>query len=475
MLRVSAYLNPSTLDPFTGRSGADHPYLFALYDTLVDFEPSTLKPRPGLASWSFPDPKIMVLELRPAIHFHDGTPCDADAVRVNIERARMVGTRSTVTADLDSVASSETGGPLKVVLHLKYPNSALPAILSDRAGMMMSPTAQATAGDDFDRRPCGTGQLKFVSWADGDRVIMTRNDEYWKKGEPYLDGITFRVITDYTAGAHSVEAGENDFMWNVPPRLIAAMKSNRNVKIVGYPSTRVMNIFFNYGRPPLNDVRVRQAINYAIDRVGFTRVTTEGTGQVASSLAPAEYWAFDKEGAKRYPYDAEKAKALLKDAGYEKGLNLTMVVLPDAEYRRRADIAMDNLNKVGINLTLMPVQQATHTFNNEKKGDIFLVVWTGRPDLSRSYFALFSKDSYYNASGTTPIDNIDELISATTASEDLNVRKVAFAKLMQAERDAALFAPLCTEQMICALRSSVKGFVPNLLGKPKFDGVFLDT
>jgi peptide/nickel transport system permease protein/peptide/nickel transport system substrate-binding protein len=363
-----------------------------------------------------------------------------------------------------------------VVLHLKQADTALPLMLADRPGMMSSPKAVQAAGEDYDRQPCGAGRFKFVSWADGNRVIVTRNEDYWKKDDgPWLDGITFRIMTDYSAGARAVAAGENDFMFLVPPRLMDTFKRNPDVKVTRFPSMRIMNIFFNRSRESLKDVRVRQAINFAVDRVGFTRVTTDGTGDPVTSLIPPQHWAHDPAVAKTYPYDPAKAKALLAEAGYGGGLDLTMVVLPDAEYRRRADIIMENLRKVGIKITPMLVQQATSTFNTDKKGDIYLVAWPGRPDLTQTYFQLFSKDSYYNVAHDTPLANIEELMDATRTSEDQDVRRRAFSELIKAEREYALFAPLCAEQVVYAWRKNVKGFEPSFMGKPKFDRVFFEA
>jgi peptide/nickel transport system substrate-binding protein len=331
------------------------------------------------------------------------------------------------------------------------------------------------AGDDYDRKPCGAGRFKFVSWSDGDRVILARNENYWKKGQPYLDGITFRIMTDYAAGARAVSAGENDFMFLVPPRLYETLKRSADLTVYKYPSMRIMNLFFNRGRGPLKDVRVRRAINHAIDRVGFTRVTTDGTGDVACSLIPPQHWAYDAESANTFPYDPDKAKAILAEAGYGGGLDLSMIVLPDAEYRKRADIIMDNLKKAGISINLMPMQQATSTFINQQQGDMYLVSWPGRPELTQTYFQIFSKDSYYNVAHDTPIANIEDLINATRLSEDPNERKKAFAALTRAERAEPLFAPICAEQVVYVSRKKVKGFQPSFMGKPKFDGVWIDA
>jgi peptide/nickel transport system permease protein/peptide/nickel transport system substrate-binding protein len=253
------------------------------------------------------------------------------------------------------------------------------------------------------------------------------------------------------------------------------MKRNANLKVVRYPSMRIMNLFFNRSRESLKDVRVRKAINFAIDRVGFTKITTDGTGDVVTSLIPPQHWANDPAASNPYPYDPDKAKALLAEAGYGGGLALDMLVLPDAEYRRRADIVMDNLSKVGITINLKPNQQATSTFNTQGQGDMYLVAWPGRPELTQTYFQLFSKDTYYNVAHDTPLANIEQLIDATRTSEDLNVRRQAFVELTKAEREVALFTPICAEQVVYAWHNKVKGFQPSFMGKPKFDGMFISA
>ena len=149
-LRISAPANPSSLDPATGGAGSDHAFLFTMYDTLTEWDFETLKPKPGLAeSWSFTDPTTLVLNIRSGVTFHDGTPLDAEAVKFNLERNKS-DPKSNIKADLASMASAEVTGPMQVTLKLNTPDAALPGILSDRAGMMVSPTALKAA----QRRQC---------------------------------------------------------------------------------------------------------------------------------------------------------------------------------------------------------------------------------------------------------------------------------------------------------------------------------
>src|SRR3981081_4227403 len=156
ILRISAPANPSSLDPATGGAGSDHAFLFTMYDTLTEWDFETLKPKPGLVeSWSFTDPTTLVLNIRSGITFHDGTPLDAEAVKFNLERNKS-DQKSNIKAHLASMASAEITGPMQVTLKLNTPDAALPGILSDRAGMMVSPAAvKAAGGNGVNRRPGG--------------------------------------------------------------------------------------------------------------------------------------------------------------------------------------------------------------------------------------------------------------------------------------------------------------------------------
>jgi len=158
VLKVVAYANPSSLDPSTGRSGGDHAFLWPMFDTLVDVEPATLNPIPGLAeSWSYSDSTTLVLNLRQGVQFHDGTPFDAAAVKANFDH--MLGNpRSTVKGEVITIKSAEVENPFRVILKLKEPDTSLPLAMSDRIGMMSSPKAFGELGAGSDRKPVGAGR-----------------------------------------------------------------------------------------------------------------------------------------------------------------------------------------------------------------------------------------------------------------------------------------------------------------------------
>ncbi|MGV2980708.1 ABC transporter substrate-binding protein [Camelimonas sp. ID_303_24] len=473
VLRLAAGINPSSLDPATGGSGFDHCYLWTMYDTLVEWDYDTLKPKPGLAKWAFPDPKTMVLDLQPNVKFHDGTPLDAEAVKFNLDRSRQ-DQRSNVKADLTSIAEVVVSGPLQVTLKLKNPDAALPAILSDRCGMIISPTAVKTHGAASDRNPVGAGPWKFVSWADNQKVVVTRNDNYWRKDRGFVDGIDFNIIPEQATGLRSVVAGQNDMAFSLPARLKPVIEKAKDLQSVSAPTLYCIQFYFNTKRKPLDNLKVRQAINFALDRDAFVRATMGGLGEAATMTLPKSHWAWSEAASKLYPHNVEKAKQLLAEAGFPQGIELTVGSYTDQDSVRRAEVLQEQLGKAGIRLkfTRGTVAEISANFFNQGY-DMLLSAWTGRPDPSMTYALGFDKGAYYNASREAT-EELSDLIRRSRESEDLKERAAVFDKIQQITMGQALSAPVAFQYELSAMTPKVKGYRPNLLGKPKFEFVSLE-
>ncbi len=478
-LRISAFTNPSSLDPATGGAGSDHTFLFTMYDTLTEWDYETLKPKPGLAeSWSFTDPTTLVLKIRSGVTFHDGTPLDAEAVRFNFERNKN-DQRSNVKADLLNMASVAVTGPMQVTLKLSAPDSALPGILSDRAGMMVSPAAlKASANGNLTRSPVGTGAYTFVSWADGERIVIKRNEKYWKPNKPHPDGIEFAIIPELTTGVRSVTAGQNDFIYQLPPRQKVVVERSPNLKVVSGPTLYCFQLFINWAKPPFDDVRVRKAINFAIDREAFVKASLAGLAEPAYMNLPKAHWAYDKSVAELYPYDPAKARQLLAEAGFKEGTVIEMGGYPDQDSVQREEILTEQFRKagIGVRFTNSPVAEASSAFfGPEKRGSALLAAWTGRPDPSLTYSLMFTKDTYYNA-GRAPVPpELEAAIKDSRATEDIEQRRKAFATVQRLVMENAFVVPLAFQFELNAMNKRVQGYKTNLLGKPKYEDVWLES
>jgi peptide/nickel transport system substrate-binding protein/glutathione transport system substrate-binding protein len=475
-LRISMPYNPASVDPMTGRNLPDFNVLYAVFDALIDFDPKTLELKPGLAkAWKFTDNKTLVLDLMTGVKFHDGTDFNADAVKFNLERYKT-DPRSNVKADLGAVEKIEITGPDQVTLRLSKPNAGLPAILTNRIGCMVSPKSVQDKGPNanVDRSPVGTGPFKFVDWQDNASFKLVRNDNYWKAGLPYLDGIDIRIINELNTAVRTGVAGEADVVLNMQAAQKAIADRSTNVKVSVGPSLTFYGIFLNYARPPFDDVRIRQALNYAINRDEINRVIALGLGQPSSTILPKEHWANDPATANFYTHDIDKAKKLLAEAGHPNGIDIDAFGWPDQTAMQRQELIISQLAKSGIRVKLTPIGPgpAMQAFMIEKKGAMLISPTGGYPDPTQQYELQFSKDALRNA-GKIELPGYRELADATMEATDQTARKAAFAKLQKFVIDNALQVPQFISPNILIYSPKVQNLQDNLPGTPKFHEVWL--
>jgi ABC-type transport system substrate-binding protein len=473
-LRLAMPYNPAAVDPMTGRNLPDFNTLYAIYDALIDFEPATLELRPGLAkAWKFTDPKTLVLDLVEGVTFHDGTPFNPEAVKINLERYKTEQ-RSNVKADLSALDTVELTGPNQVTLKLNRPNAGLPVILTNRVGLMVSPKSIKEKGPNLDRVAVGTGPFKFVEWQDNSSIKLVRNENYWQKDLPYLDGIDIRIINELNTAARAVIAGESDIALNLQPPQKAIADRSSEVIAKATPSLVFYGAFLNYGEGPLKDKRIRQALNYAIDRDEINKVTQLGLGEASSVILPTQHWANDPATANFYKHDIAKAKALLAEAGHPNGIELVTWGWADQTAMQRQELIMSQLAKAGIRLKLTPMapQQAMQNFMIEKKGDILISPSGGYPDPTQGYEALFAKDALRNA-GKVELPGYRELVDATMSAQDQESRKAAFAKLQRFVTEEAMQLVQFVAAGITVRRKNIQNFEDNMLTTPKFQKVWI--
>lgn len=477
ILRIGASANPSSLDPATGGAGTDHVFLYPIFATLVEWDYDTLEARPGLAkSWEYPNPETLVLHLREGVKFHDGTTLDAEAVRFNLERNRT-DSRSNIRSDLGSVESVEVTGPNQITIHLKSPDTSLPLVLSDRAGMMVSPTSIEKFGDTSDRNPVGAGPMQFVEWNDGDRIVVKRNPDYWDEERPLIDGIDFRIITDSSTRLRSVMSGQNDLAYQLEGRQKPLIERGGSVQGLYGATVYCYQIYLNHSKGPLSNVKVRQALNYAIDRDALVKASMHGAGEPAYMNLPSSHWAYDADVAKLYSYDPDKARQLLAEAGFPDGIELDMRGYNDQGSVQRQEIIMSMLAAVGIRgrfkTGTIPDMSAAYFARGE--GDFLVSAWTGRPDPSLTYGLLYAANSYFNAGKVEPPEGLMEAVSASRSTDNIAERKKAFSTVQQLVMENALVVPLAFREDIMAATDKVQNLQTNLLGKPKFEHVYLES
>jgi len=475
-LRVAVPYNPAALDPLTGRNNTDFNSLFAIYDTLIDFDPDTLELKPMLAkSWTFSDPHTLVLELREGIEFHDGEPFNAEAVVFHLDRCKNYA-RSNVKSDVASIDKAEATGPYQVSIRLKYPDASLPAVLSDRPGCIVSPKSVKEAAEgNVDRTPVGTGPFKFVEWRDNDLIKFARNTNYWDE-HSYLEAMEFRIINELNTAARTVLAGETDIAISLNAQQISLAKRDPSVIAEANPSMIYYTSLLNYKDGPLADVRVRQAMNWALNREELNRVLVLGLGQGHCSMFPSGFWANDPETENFYTHDLDRAKALLKEAGHPNGLEIDTWTWPDQAAIQRQEVISGQLEKAGIRLkvTPAPAAQAMQNFLGEKKGHQLLTPTGGLPDPSVAYDRQFSANAYRNAGGLE-LPGYRAIMDASLSTFENEKRQKVLYDMQRFVLENALHLPQYVSASMSIRTPKVHDFKYSILNRPRYHRVWLDA
>jgi peptide/nickel transport system substrate-binding protein/glutathione transport system substrate-binding protein len=397
-------------------------------------------------------------------------------VKFNLERYKS-DKRSNVKADMESVGSVEVNGKSQVTLKLNKPNSGMPNILTNRIGLMVSPKSIKDApGGNVDRLPVGTGPFKFVSWQDNDSFVLKKNENYWKPGLPHLDGISIKIINELNTIVRAVVAGEADLGINLQAPQKAIADRTPSIVAVAAPSLVLYGAFLNYGRPPLDNVKVRQALNYAINRDEINKIVAVGLGQPSCAILPKEHWACDPATQNMYNYDPEKAKKLLAEAGHPNGLEIETYGWADQLAMQRQEVIISQLAKVGIKikLTALAPQQAVQAYMVEKKGSMFISPSSAYPDPSQLYEALFGKSALRNPSGIE-LPGFRELLDATMEAQDQAGRKAAFVKLQKFVLDQALQMVQFISPAVHVASKKVMNYQDSLISVPKLGEVWLQA
>jgi len=301
---------------------------YNLYDGLLRFKDESTEVEPGLAeSWEISkDGLEYTLHLRKGIKFHDGTDFNAEAVKFNIDR--QIDPNHPYHDTGDFAYAEFTWGAVKQVdvvdeytVKITLKNVLAPFIshLAMHPAFMVSPQAIKTYGRDISINPVGTGPYRFVSWTPGAEIVLEKNPDYW--GKPaYVDKLIFRPIIEDQARLTEFLAGGINFMVNIPPDDLERLRNDPNFKVVEQTGMHTWWVYFNTLKKPFDDVRVRRALNYAVNKQAIVDNILKGTGVLSINPLPPVVWSYTDE-VERYDYNPEKAKQLLAEAGYPNGFS----------------------------------------------------------------------------------------------------------------------------------------------------------
>jgi peptide/nickel transport system substrate-binding protein len=426
--------SPTNLDPRVGLDAFSERIDELLFDDLCTRD-QHLNVRPGLAeSWDIPDPLTYVFHLHPGVKFHDGRPLTSRDVKWTFDSLLEGKIRSTKAAAYRFVDRVDAPDQFTVVFHLKEPFGTLLWNVSDGA-IGIVPYG---SGDEMARHPIGSGPFRFVAAEPDQEVIIERNEHYWGD-KAHLPRVRFAVIPDATTRALELRKGSADIaISSLTGDMVLALERESNLQILRTPGTVLAYLAFNTRDPVLKDVRVRQALAYAIDRRPMIHYLLRDFARPAYSLLPPESWAYNGD-VPRYDYNPDRARQLLEQAGYPAvngvRLRLSMKTSTEEGTRLMAAVLQQQLREVGVVLDIRTFEFATF-FSDVTRGayQLHSLRWVGGnedPDIFEYVFHS-SKFSPHGANRTYYSNpRVDALVDQARGQLDQNARKQIYAEIQR--------------------------------------------
>ena len=444
-----------------------------IFEGLVSQELGSYKLVPGLAqSWDISkDGLTYTFKLRPNVTFHDGTPFNAEAVKFVFERQLndkgpyyATGTYPYVKGFLGNVAGVEVLDASSVQIKLKSPLTPFLQYLAHQSLFMFSPESLKKWGKDVVKHPVGTGPFKLETWEPGVKVVLTRNDAYWG-GAPKIRQAIYVPIVEAQARLVALKTGDIDLTMDVPPDALDELRRDPNVVVAESNSSAVWYVTLNTRHPVLKDKRVRQALNHAVNKDAIIRDILRGTAIVSRGPMSPVYGAYYEENTARYPHDLEKARALLKEAGYASGFDITFLV-PESGSGMQSPVEMAtviqaNLAQVGVRAKIQTMEWGAYLRKYLEQPDMAEMSWNpsiGDPD--HMMYMLLSSDRFppaFNA-GYYQNERVDDLLRRGRTTIDEKARVPLYREAQKLVVEDAPWIFIDHGKQVIVHRKRVQGF-----------------
>lgn len=459
-----------SLDPNDIEDGFSANNTINMFDTLVKFRVDNTALEPGLAeSWSVSgDGLVYTFKLRQGVKFHDGTALNAEAVKFTYERQidkkhpYFPGSAPYAEFTYQNVKSVDAVDESTVRFTLSAPYAPFLANMAMFPTAIVSPAAVKKYGKDFFKHPVGTGPFKFVEWVQKDHITMEANKTYWG-GRPCVDRVIIRGVPDNTVRLLEMEKGSVQIMQQVNPPDYSRIRGNKDLVLYTGPGLNVGYIALNVAKEPFNDVRVRRAVNYAVNKATLVQAFYGGAGAPAKNPMPPTIWSYN-DAVQPYGYSVEKAKQLLAEAGFPNGFS-TELWWPNrarpylTQPQKIAEALQAQLAKAGIRAKLVTFEWGTYLAKT-KAGEqpMAILGWTGdNGDPDNFLYVLLDKDNIKatNISFYASDALHDVLIKAQRVSAQ-DARTKLYQQAQEIIHNDAPWVPLVHAARVIAYRKNVQ-------------------
>lgn len=429
-LRIAMQAGPSSLDPNLAPAIQDAIVHGALYDSLV-WNDVALQPQPALATaWEVTDDQLRwTFTLREEVAFHHGTTFTAKDVVHTFERILGPDFGSPAQGTFRFVEKAEAVDDYTVRFTLKSPHVDFPLLLGDPVNMALIMPHDRTV-EELVAAPSGTGPFRFQEFVPGESVTVVRNESYWRPGQPYLDEVRFVVMPEMSNQVAALSSATVDLLWQLTAESVPALSGDPSVVVSEVESGFYQPIIMRLDQEPFTDVRVRQAFKYATDRQGMVQAVLQGQGVIGNDqpLPPNHPFAADLPA---FAHDAEKAKALLAEAGYPDGLEITLYTADLRPGMVATAVAFQEMVKAaGITVKIEEVPGSNYWTEHWMQSPLVVSNWSLFPSADTILSLVYHSAGPWNESGLKNAD-LDALIEAGRGEAEVAKRQEIYAKAQQ--------------------------------------------
>ena len=470
---------PRSLDPTLTKDSASSEIMKQVFNTLFLLDFDTMEPYPSLAeSFAFENdgdgnPTLLRIFLRRGVLFHNGDELRASDVKFSLDRA-MVSPYISHIAGM--IQGTEALGGHEVLIAMRAPFVPILHNLAHTALSIVSERAVREMGDGFAQNPVGTGPMRFVNWVVGNRIELTRWDDYWGPS-PRIRDITIRYIADDATRLLELETGGVDMILGIPPQDIPRIEAHPDLQMLRRPNLSLNFIGFNMQRPPFDDLRVRQAITHAIDMDALVSTVFMGVGAPGRGPISSTVWASAVDILPQLEFDPGRARELLVEAGFPGGFSTTIVTNDNAQRIDTAVIVQNMLAQVGIVVEIGIIEWAAY-LDMLDRGDheMYILGWvtvTGDPDYGLEIFHSRSFGPGGNHARFSDPE-VDRLLDAARQETDPAIRYQMYIEVQQLVHAAAPWIYTLEGETLIAARRNLRGFEINPAGHHPFWTVWFD-
>lgn len=469
-LIVADGASPTSLDPRAANNNVSSRVMVQIYDTLVE-QDENIEIQPGLAeSWEQPDATTTIFHLRKGIKFHNGEELKASDVKYSLEAMKA----SPQTAEIiEALKEAVVLDDYTIKVVTEYPFAPLLNHLAHPAAAIVNEKAVKEAGESYGQNPVGTGPFKFVEWVSGEKVVLAANEEYYK-GAPAIKNLVFKNIVETTNRTIGLETGEIDIAYDIDGLDKIKIAEDPKLELVEDLDLSMTYLGFNLKKAPFDNVKVRQAIAYAIDQQPIIETSYQGAALPADSIIGPKVFAHSEKGT-HYRQDLEKSKALLAEAGYPNGFK-TEIWINDTPTRRDiAVILQDQLKQVGIDMEVKILEWGAY-LDGTARGDhqMFILGWgtvTADPDYGIT--ALVTTSAMGAAGNRSFYSNpkVDELLKEARATTDRDTRAKLYEEIQIILQDELPMYYILYPKKNVGMQKYIQGFKFNPAGHHRIYGV----